>query len=201
VVNTGDGEAHAVLEMLLEGWTLEQLQAMTIALWSAEASRADRDAIYIASTDRSLHILKLKATYLQRVAIERQRRAQDLVQPRERQPIDRATHIRRGIARLKELRCEGAVGAAIARAVEELERGELALDVVDRTLLDAVLCEVGPAIDRDIAADVARWRRTMREEEWVKAVARARDLAARDRWRLPDLRWDGDEAGLREVTG
>jgi hypothetical protein len=82
VLKTGDTEAHAVLELLLEGWPLEELQSMTVALWCVQPSPGDRDATFIAtSTDRSLHILKHKATYLQAIAVRHRRAGASSVDP------------------------------------------------------------------------------------------------------------------------
>jgi hypothetical protein len=123
-------------------------------------------------------------------------------------PVDRTTHITRVIATLKEpgtdgaRRCrEGAVDAAIARAVEQLERGELSLEAIEIQLLDAVLCAVGPEVDRIIEPDVAPWRERMRDPELTQMITRARAQAARELLRLPVLRWTEDDRLPLDASG
>lgn len=74
VIRVGKREAGAVLEVLLDGWSVDDLKAATVELWQTEASPGDRFASYIAQTDRSLFILRDNITELQERALERRHR-------------------------------------------------------------------------------------------------------------------------------
>lgn len=94
----------------------------------------------------------------------------------------------KALARLKATNINGAIGVAIGNAIVKLEQGDVPLEVIDKQLLDVVLRELGPEVDKEIKTEIEKYRTRMPVAEFERIQRMSRERAAREILRLPLLR-------------
>jgi hypothetical protein len=181
---------------------LALVQDMTIKLWTLKADRRSRQATYIATTDRSPHILRDLATWLE---AEVKDDATNAAADASLRIPERQCQIDRCIAKLETQPDTGALGSACHEAAAELRAGDF-----DAASLDAQLVALARMVvdvdelEQRAHDELATYRAWMAKDAYDQAIRTAIDRLVRDRAKLPDLtvfaEYDGNRrSGTRRL--
>jgi hypothetical protein len=194
----------SAIDLLIEGRTVEQVQALALVMWSIEDDGVtDSDRRFIAQSDRSVRVLHHKITFLEQLS-RRQIRDRELLAartaaaaaPGSTETI--AGHVDRVRARLLEIRdtVPPILGEAIGRVLADLDddpsedRLATCLGAHDTALLEAARfadADSLSACEAEADRELASLRTTTPPDAYRRVHACAVDRLVREHYRLPVL--------------